>query len=147
MSLPDGKRPLNVAKLAAVCARMGSDVSAERAAAASLANNMVRDSGLAWSDVLVCPGESEAETRNPLDGWGRAKLVAFVVAVVLAAACLILSAVFALICLVVVLVGMLTLNASMAVSFGSYFVACLLAFGLSFYLLAVINKTLPKGDA
>ena len=44
--------PAELRKLAAICGRFGSPFDGERATAAGLADRLVRDHGVSWSDVL-----------------------------------------------------------------------------------------------
>lgn len=50
MMAPDRK---TVSRLAAVCARLGSDFDGERAAAGLLATRILADAGISWSDLIT----------------------------------------------------------------------------------------------
>jgi hypothetical protein len=52
--------PRTADRLAKVCGLFGSDHHGERAAAAALADRLVRQSGLSWKQILL-PGHSSVE--------------------------------------------------------------------------------------
>jgi hypothetical protein len=52
--------PATAARLAKVLGRLGSDFDAERATAARMADQLVRDAGLSWQDVLGLADAADA---------------------------------------------------------------------------------------
>lgn len=60
------KLPANLLdRLRKLCGMLGSAHDGERAAAALKADQLLRDSGLTWRDVIRLPGSSTAGARKP----------------------------------------------------------------------------------
>jgi hypothetical protein len=51
----------NFQRFIGICGRLGSDHDGERASAAAMATRELRAAGLTWADVLVDPGQAQAE--------------------------------------------------------------------------------------
>ena len=56
--------PNSAARLALVLAMLGSDYAGERAAAGHLADQMVREAGLSWTDVIAAAPTDRAPWRG-----------------------------------------------------------------------------------
>ena len=83
--------PANLTKLAKICAMFSSTYDGERAAAAALADRIVRGSGITWEQLLqplppkpetsrrrevgLTPGEILAQHGGDLTGWAKGFLV------------------------------------------------------------------------
>jgi hypothetical protein len=51
----------NFTRFIGICGRLGSDHDGERASAAAMATRELRAANLTWADVLVDPGQAQAE--------------------------------------------------------------------------------------
>ena len=69
--------PAERTKLVGILARLGSDFDGERAAAALLANRMVKAKGLSWADLIGEPSKDRIDEPSPGPSMGWVADLAF----------------------------------------------------------------------